>query len=69
MVIEIEIEIEIEECDICGRNCDGVHNIKINNKEKEKEKIINILESYDEKIVDEIIKQIYKNRHLNSEQV
>ena len=21
-------------CDICGRKCDGVHSIKINNKEK-----------------------------------
>jgi hypothetical protein len=27
--------IEIEYCDICGRECNGVHNIKIYTKEKE----------------------------------
>jgi hypothetical protein len=56
--------MEIEQCDICGRKCDGVHSNKINNKEKEIEKITNTLESYGEKMVDEIIKQIYKNRRL-----
>jgi len=54
--------MEIEQCDICGRECDGVHNNKIINKEKEIQKITKILESYGEKMVDEIIKQIYKNR-------
>jgi len=54
--------MEDEYCDICGRECDGVHSIKINNKEKIIQKMTKILESYDEKVVDEIIKQIYENR-------
>jgi hypothetical protein len=41
--------MEIEHCDICGRKCDGVHSSKINNKEKEIQKITNMLESYGEK--------------------
>ena len=61
--------MDIEYCDICGRKCDGVHSNKINSKEKEIQKITNILESYGEKMVDEIIKKIYKNRHLKSEKV
>jgi hypothetical protein len=31
--------MEIEHCDICGRKCDGVHSSKINNKEKEIQKL------------------------------
>lgn len=65
--------MEIEYCDICETNCDGVHSNKINNKEKEKQiqiqKITLMLESYGEKIVDEIIKQIYENRRLKCEKV
>ena len=66
--------MEIEECDICGRECDGVHinsdfNSNKNNKEKEIQQITNKLEGYGEKMVDEIIKQIYKNRSLKSENV
>ena len=38
-------------CDICGRICDGVHSNKKYNKEIQK--IINVIESYDEKVVDE----------------
>jgi hypothetical protein len=53
---------DIEECDICGRKCDGVHSNKIISKEKEIKKIANMLESYGEKMIDEIIKQIYENR-------
>ncbi len=56
--------MEIEYCDICGRKCHGVHSNKINNKEKEIKKLVNVLESYDEEMVDEIIKQIYINRRL-----
>jgi hypothetical protein len=56
-------------CDICGRKCDGVHSIKINNKEKIIQKMTKILESYDEKVVDEIIKQIYENQRLKCAKV
>jgi len=58
-----------EHCDICGRKCDGVHSNKIISKEKEIQKITNILESYGETMVDEIIKKIYENRHLKCEKV
>jgi hypothetical protein len=57
--------MDIEECDICERKCDGVHSNKIISKEKEIQKITNMLESYGEKMVDEIIKQIYENRHTD----
>ena len=56
--------MEQEYWDYCGRKCDGVHSIKINNKEKKIQKITKVLESYSEKVVDEIIKQIYENRRL-----
>ena len=36
---------EIQQCDICGRKCDGVHSNKKNNKKKEIQKITNILEN------------------------
>ena len=55
---------EEEQCNICGRECDGVHSNKIYNKEKEIQKIVILLESYGEKVIDEIITQIYKNRNL-----
>ena len=58
-----------EECDICGRKCDGVHSNKIISKEKEIQRITKLLESYGEKMVDEIISQIYKNRRLKCEKV
>lgn len=61
--------MEIEYCDICGRKCCGVHSNKINNKEKEIKKFVNVLESYDEAMVDEIIKQIYINRWLKSKKM
>jgi hypothetical protein len=61
--------MEREYCDICGRDCDGVHSNKMNSSEKEIKKFVKILESYGEKVVDEIIKQIYENRHLKSEKV
>lgn len=60
---------EIEYCDICGRECDVVHNIKIYTKEKEIQNIVNVLESYGEKIVDEVIKKIYENRRLKCKNV
>jgi hypothetical protein len=41
---------------------DGVHSKKINDKEIQN--ITKMLESYGEKVVDEIIKQIYTNRRL-----
>jgi F0F1-type ATP synthase delta subunit len=58
-----------EECNICGRKCDGVHNNKIISKEKEIQRITKLLESYGEKMVDEIISQIYENRRLKCEKV
>jgi hypothetical protein len=61
--------MELEYCDYCGRKCDGVHSIKINNKEKEIQNITKVLESYGEKVVDEIIKRIYENRRLKCERV
>jgi len=61
--------MNIDECDICGRKCDGVHSNKIISKEKEIQKITNMLESYGETMVDEIIKQIYENRRLKYEKV
>lgn len=61
--------MNIDECDICGRKCDGVHSNKIISKEKEIQKITNMLESYGETMVDEIIKQIYENRRLRYEKV
>ena len=61
--------VKEEYCEICGRKCDGVHNNKIISKEKEIQKITNLLESYGEKMVDEIIKQIYENRRLKCEKV
>jgi hypothetical protein len=56
--------MDTEECTICGRKCDGVHSNKIISREKEIQKITKLLESYGEKMVDEIIKQIYENRRL-----
>jgi len=67
--VKIYKKMEEEYCDNCGRKCDGVHSIKKNNKEKEIKKIVNMLESYGEKMVDEIIKQIYENRRLKCEKV
>ena len=61
--------VKEEYCEICGMKCDGVHSDKIISKEKEITKITNLLESYGEKIVDEIIKQIYENRRLKCEKV
>lgn len=61
--------MNIDECDICGRKCDGVHSNKIISKEREIQKITNMLESYGETMVDEIIKQIYENRRLRYEKV
>jgi hypothetical protein len=61
--------MEFEHCDICGRKCDGVHSNKIHNTKKEILKIVNVIESYDEKVVDEIIKQIYLNRRLKCDKV
>jgi F0F1-type ATP synthase delta subunit len=61
--------MDIESCDICGRKCDGVHSNKIISKEKEIQQITKILESHDEKMVDEIIKRIYENRRLKCEKV
>ena len=51
--------METEYCDKCGRNCDGVHSNKVNNAETEIQKMVKIIESYGEKVADEIIKQIY----------
>lgn len=62
-ILIIYYNMELEHCDICGRKCDGVHSSKIN-KEKEIQKITNMLESYGEKMVDQIIKQIYENRRF-----
>jgi hypothetical protein len=61
--------MDIDSCDICGRKCDGVHSNKIISKEKEIQRITKLLESYGEKMVDEIISQIYENRHLKCEKV
>jgi hypothetical protein len=61
--------MEQEYCDYCGRKCDGVHSIKLNNKEKEIQNIVKMLESYSEKVIDEVIKQIYENRRLKCEKV
>ena len=61
--------MDIESCYICGRKCDGVHSIKIISKEKEIQQITKILESHDEKMVDEIIKRIYEYRRLKCEKV
>lgn len=61
---------EEEYCDICGRNkCDGVHSNKIICIEREIQRIAKFLESYGEKMVDEIILQINKNRRLMCEKV
>ncbi len=65
----IYYNMETEYCDKCGRNCDGVHSNKVNNAETEIQKMVKIIESYGEKVVDEIIKQIYNNRHLKCEKV
>ena len=61
--------MELEYCDYCGRKCDRVHSIKINNREKEIQNITKVLESYGEKVVDEIIKKIYENRRLKCKNV
>jgi len=55
--------MEVEQCDICGRKCDGVHSIKINNEEKIIDKLVTMLMSYDKKIVDEVIRKIYEKRN------
>lgn len=63
----MEMETETEYCNICGRMCDEVHSINPNKKEKDMQKnIITMLESYNEKVVDEIIAQIYENRRLRN---
>lgn len=60
--------MEQEYCDYCGRKCDGVHSIKVNNKEKviPKSLLYKVLEieGFSEKVIDEIIKQIYENQRL-----
>lgn len=65
--------MEQEYCDYCGRKCDGVHSIKVNNKEKviQKSLLYKVLEieGCSEKVIDEIIKQIYENRRLKCEKV
>lgn len=61
--------MEQEYCDYCGRKCDGVHSIKLNNKEKEIQNIVKVLESYSEKVIDKVIKQIYENRRLKYKKV
>ncbi len=54
----------MEECDICGRKCDGVHRVRANNKEIEIQKMVNVLSSYDEATVDEVIRRIYEKRNV-----
>ena len=66
--------MEIEYCDICGRKCDGVHSNKINNKEKEIQKMViqkmvNVIMSYDENMVDEIITRVCEIRRLKCKNV
>jgi hypothetical protein len=61
--------MEQEYCDYCGRNCDGVHSTNLNKKEKEIQNIVKMLESYSEKVIDEVIKQIYENRRLKCKKV
>lgn len=61
--------METEYCNICGKKCYGVHSNKINNNKKEIQKIVNILMSYDENMVNEIIKQIYEIRRVKGENV
>ena len=56
--------MEVEECDICGRKCDGTHRVRANNKEIEIQKMVNVLWSYDEATVDEIIRRIYEKRNV-----
>jgi hypothetical protein len=54
-------------CDICGihyNDCECNHNSKKYNAKKIIEKYVAILESYDDTIVDEIIRQIRKNRYM-----
>lgn len=48
----------MEECDICGGCCDGVHSVKTNNEEKLITQMVNVLSSYDPLVVDEIIRRI-----------
>jgi hypothetical protein len=56
------MESESEYCDICGRECDGVHKVDNKKSVNEIERITNMLESYGEKTVDEVIRRIYENR-------
>lgn len=51
-----------EYCDICGRECDGVHSNRIYNKEKMIQDIVNMIMSYDENTIDEVIKRVYEIR-------
>lgn len=51
-------------CDICGRKCDGVHNNKKSNSKKEIEKIVTIIESHGEEIVDKVVERLLENKRL-----
>jgi len=57
-----------EYCEKCGEIYNEGYNIRTNNKdnkETEIKKIVSILKSYGDDMVDEIIKQIYEIRRVN----
>ena len=59
-----EEEWDVEYCDVCGRECDGVHSKKDKKEieKKEIQKLVKILLSKDEKLVNESIKQYHELR-------
>ncbi len=51
----------IELCDICGRECDGVHRVKkLNDEEKLIQDTVKVLLSYNENTIAEIVKRVYE---------
>lgn len=61
-------KIETEYCDICDRKCDGAHNgKKINTEEKQIQQIVNMLLSYNDNIIDKIIKRVNEIKQTKTE--
>lgn len=54
--------MQTEYCDICGRECDGVHSNKIYNEDKIIQQLVNVIISQKENIINEVIKRVDEYR-------
>ncbi len=55
----------IDYCDICGRECEGVHSSS--KKNDQIQRLVKLLERRGEIVCDAVIKQIYENRRLKNQ--